>query len=85
MADINDVRATKYARSVLGKKGVDLVQADVRCQHGVVFIRGLLKRAPKTEIKSVEEVVLLAAKMIKSQPAVKEVVLECTYKEDYFK
>lgn len=84
MADINDVRSTKYARSLLGKKGLDLTQADVRCQHGVVFIRGMLKRAPKQEVKNVEEATAAAAKAIKNSPHVKEVVLECTYKEDYF-
>lgn len=83
MADIEDVRATKYARNILGKAGIDLVQADVRCQHGVVFIRGLLKRAPKAQIKFVEQEAILACKKIKGMASVKEVVMECTFKEEW--
>lgn len=81
--DINDVRATKSARNAFGKKGIDLMMADVRVQHGVCFVRGQLKALPKWNIESVEKEAMQVANMIKRLPEVKECVLECTYREAY--
>lgn len=82
--DINDVRATKFARSAFTKRGVDISMADVRVMHGVCFVRGKLKAMPKWNIKSIEHEASFIAGIIKRQPDVKECVLECTYQEAYF-
>ena len=81
--DINDVRATKGARNSFGKRGIDLQMADVRVQHGVCFVRGMLKALPKWNIESIEKEAMVVANMIKRMPEVKEVVLECSYREAY--
>lgn len=83
--DINDVRGTKFARSAFGKRGIDLTMADVRVQHGVCFVRGMLKAAPKWDIPSVEKEAHLVAGIIKRQATIKECVMECTYQEKFFK
>jgi hypothetical protein len=81
---INDVRATKGARAKFGKFGLDLLMADVRVTHGVCFVRGSIQALPKVNLKSVEQTTIDCAKSIKQLPEVKEVVLECSYKEPYF-
>ncbi len=83
--DVNDLRATKFARSAFGKRGIDISMADVRVLHGVCFVRGKLKVLPKWDIKSIENEAAFIAGIIKRQPDVKECVLECTYQESYFK
>ncbi|MBS1718035.1 MAG: hypothetical protein JSS72_09930 [Armatimonadetes bacterium] len=84
MASIDDVRGTKAARSAFGKHGIDLTMADVRVQHGVCFVRGQLKALPKWRMPSVEHEAERTASLLKRTPEIKEVVLECTYREDHF-
>jgi hypothetical protein len=83
--DIEDVRGTKFARSAFTKRGIDITMADVRVTHGVCFVRGRLKAAPKTNIKNVETECLQIAGIIRRQANIKECVLDCTYQEPYFK
>jgi len=82
--DINDRRATKYARSCFIKRGIDLQMADVRVQHGVCFVRGCIQAAAKVSMKSVEHEAYLVTQIIRRSPDIKECVLECTYKEQWF-
>jgi hypothetical protein len=83
--DVNDVRGTKAARSIFGKHGIDLRLADVRVTHGVCFVRGCLCALPKCNVKSVEETANLVCKVIRQQATIKECVLECTFKEEFFR
>ncbi|MBI1757238.1 MAG: hypothetical protein HYR64_09050 [Fimbriimonas ginsengisoli] len=83
--DINDIRGTKYARTAFSKRGIDISNADVRVQHGICFVRGLLKPMPRWNINSVKAECEHIASIIRRSEVVKDVVLECTYKEDYFK
>ena len=82
--DVNDVRGTKSARSAFGKRGIDISMADVRVQHGVCFVRGTLKALPKWEIPNIEKEANQIATLLKRGAEIREVVLECTYKENYF-
>ena len=67
------------------KRGIDLQMADVRVQHGVCFVRGCLQAAPKVEIKSVETEAQMVVQILRKKAEIKDCVLECTYKEKYFK
>lgn len=43
MADPADVAATKMMRRELGKRMIDVNQADIRVMHGVCYIRGVVR------------------------------------------
>ena len=43
----------------------------------------MLKALPKWNIESIEKEAMVVANMIKRMPEVKEVVLECSYREAY--
>jgi hypothetical protein len=79
VADPNDVRATKYIRSELGKKLIDVTQADVRVMHGVAYIRGVVKPVVggPTDLKAAMQT---AAQGLMAKRIVKDVVIDCAFR-----
>jgi len=79
MADPVDVRASKYLRSELGRKMIDVTQADVRVMHGVAYIRGVVRTIPggPTELKSA---IQLACDGLRQKGMLKDVVIDCAYR-----
>lgn len=79
MADANDVRASKYLRSELGRKMIDVSQADVRVMHGVAYIRGVVKTIPggPSELKSA---IQTCCDGLRQKGIVKDVVIDCAFR-----
>jgi hypothetical protein len=80
MADINDVRATKAARSELGRRGIDLTHADVRVLHGVVYVRGSVRAIVGMGITDIRSEMQLVARVLKTRAEIKDVVLDCAFR-----
>lgn len=79
--DENDVRGTKAARAELAKRGVDVTMADLRCMHGVLYVRGTVKPyrgSPITDIRAEMEIV---ARVLRQKAEIRDVVLECVYRQ----
>lgn len=76
MADPADVAATKTVRQEFSKRMVDITYADLRVTHGVAYIRGSVKpiKGGPTDLKSEIE---LIAKVLRTRPGIKEVVVDC--------
>jgi hypothetical protein len=81
MADPNDVRGTKAARSVFGRKGVDVSMADVRVLHGVLHVRGVVRPIKGNGITDIKKQVEDTVKVLKNKAEIKEVVLDLAYRE----
>lgn len=79
MADPSDVRASKYLRSELGRKMIDVTQADVRVTHGVAYIRGVVRTVPggPTELKSA---INTCCEGLRQKGLVKSVVIDCAFR-----
>lgn len=82
--DINDVRLTKQARNLFGKHDLDITMADIRVSYGVCRINGMLQKLPKTNVENVEARTNKVAEFIQKLPGIKQVVVNCSFKEDYF-
>ncbi|MCC6402428.1 MAG: hypothetical protein IT207_00280 [Fimbriimonadaceae bacterium] len=80
MADPNDVRASKQLRSELGRKMIDVTQADVRVMHGVAYIRGVVKGivGGPTDLKSA---LLQVGNGLRQKGIVKDVVIDAVYRQ----
>ncbi|MGE0001320.1 MAG: hypothetical protein AB7F50_09605 [Fimbriimonadaceae bacterium] len=80
MADPNDVRASKQLRSELGKKLIDVSQADVRVMHGVAYIRGVVRTMVDgpTDLKVALHQV---ANALRQKGIVKDVVIDAAYRQ----
>lgn len=79
MADPADVRASKYLRSEMGRKMIDVTQADVRVAHGVAYIRGVVRTMPggPTELKSA---MITCCDGLRQKGMIKDVVIDCAYR-----
>ena len=78
--DEGDVRATKAARAELAKRAIDTTMADLRCLHGVLYIRGTVRPyrgANITDIKSEMEII---ARVLRQKADIRDVILECTFR-----
>ncbi len=77
MANPADVAANKMARQEFSKRGLDMTRADVRVTHGVCYIRGsvgVIRGGPQ-DVRSELD---LIAKVLRTRPGIKDVVIDCT-------
>lgn len=79
MANVEDVRATKYLRSELGRKLIDVAQADLRVMHGVAYLRGVVRSIPggPEDIKSALHTCFNG---LRQKGMLKDYVIDCAYR-----
>ena len=82
---ISDIKLTKLARSYFGKHDLDLSYADLRVSYGTCIITGKICKIPRADVKSVQNRAEFIAGIIMKIPGIKEVVLQCSFEEEYFK
>lgn len=80
MADPNDVVATKLARREFNKHLVDVTRADIRVNHGTVFIRGTIQAQRGSHYQDVEEECQRIVRILKQRPEIRDVIVDCTYR-----
>jgi hypothetical protein len=80
MADPNDVRATKAARSEMGRRGIDMTLADIRVTHGVVYIRGTVRALRGSNVRDIRSEMELIARVLRQKAEVRDVVLDCMFR-----
>jgi len=80
MANEDDVRGTKAARSEMGRRGVDCTYADIRVMHGVCYIRGTVKAIRGSNIPDIRSEMEIISKVLRSKAEIKDVVLDCIYR-----
>lgn len=79
MADPNDVRASKYLRSELGRKMIDVSQADVRVSHGVAYIRGVVKTIPGGPV-DLKAAMTTLCEGLRQKGHIKDLVIDCAFR-----
>ncbi len=79
MKDEKDVRGLRSARAELSKRGIDTTRADVRVVHGVLQIRGKIGIARSSAVSDLRSEMELIARVLRSKPEIRDVVLDCTY------
>ncbi len=80
MADPKDVEATKIARKEFIKHRIDVTMADLRVSHGVVYVRGLVKKekgAPYEDLRTEMERI---GRILRQRPGIRDVVIDCQYR-----
>lgn len=80
MADPNDVSGTKAARSLLGRRGIDLTYADLRVLHGVCYIRGTVSIVKGSDVADVKTEIEHCARLLRQKPEIRDVVIDCRYR-----
>lgn len=80
MADPNDVSGTKAARSLLGRRGVDLTLCDLRVMHGVCYIRGTVSAVKGSGILDIKTEIEHCARLLRQKPEIRDVVIDARYR-----
>lgn len=79
MADPADVRTSKYLRSELGRKMIDVGQADVRVTHGVAYVRGVVRGVPGGP-PDVKLAIHQCCDGLRQKGMIKDYVIDCAYR-----
>lgn len=77
---IEDVRATKFARSEFSRRGIDTAAADIRAMHGVVHVRGQLARLGGVVIPDLKAETEHVCRLLKQKAEIRDVVVDCSYR-----
>lgn len=80
MANENDVRGTKAARSEISRRGIDITLCDLRVMHGVCHIRGTVRAAASANIPDLRSEMEKIAKILRTKSEIKDVIIDCTFR-----
>jgi hypothetical protein len=80
MANEEDVRGTKAARAEIGRRGFDITHTDIRVMHGICYVRGTIKVLRGSNIPDGKTEMEKLAKILRSKPEIKDVVLDCIFR-----
>ena len=81
MSSPADVGASKAARRMFGKRGIDVSGADVRVHHGVCAVRGVVGLIKGVEVSGdIKEVTQQVCNLLRRRPDIREVTLDVIYK-----
>jgi hypothetical protein len=72
-----DRQATKIARGVFARKGIDLGMADLRVIHGIVYVRGTVSAAAGLRAPNLKAELENVGKQLRAKPEIRDVVFDC--------
>lgn len=81
MADPNDVSGTKMARSLFGRRGIDVSRADLRVMHGVCYLRGTISAIRGFGVEDLKGETANVARLLRQKPEIRDVVIDVTYRQ----
>jgi len=80
MANPEDVRLTKMARSELGKHGFELTHTDLRVTFGVLYIKGTVSAMRGATFKDAKAELELVSRVMRQRAGIKDVVIDVRYR-----
>jgi hypothetical protein len=82
MPSAADVEATKAARRMFGKRGIDTATMDIRVSHGVCTVRGVasLLRGAEVGGGDVVHAVEQICGLLRRRPDIREVSVDLVYR-----
>lgn len=82
MPSPEDVEATKAARRMFGKRGVDCSTVDIRVSHGVCQVRGVASLLKGADIGGgdIKAAVEQICGLLRRRPDIREVSVDLTYR-----
>jgi hypothetical protein len=75
----DDLHGLRHARVELTKRGIDASRADVRVRHGVLSIRGPVRRAPDFKFEDLKHEMEHLAVIMRQRAEIREVILDVIY------
>ena len=79
MVDAKDVRALRLARTEFHKHGINIMRADIRVLHGILYIRGFVEPERGSQINDLKHDMEVLARVLRQKAEIREVILDCNY------
>lgn len=80
MADRLDIEVTKRARREFTKHHIDISRADLRCMHGVVYLRGMVLKEHGAHYDDVKTETERIGRILRQIAGVRDVVIDVQYR-----
>ncbi|MDH7481216.1 MAG: BON domain-containing protein [Armatimonadota bacterium] len=74
-----DVQMTRLVQREIGRRYIDSRQLDVRVIHGVVYIRGTVRKIRGHDV-SLEAEMEIIRRILRSKPGIRDVIMDVTYR-----
>lgn len=74
-----DVQMTRLVQREIGRRYIDSRQLDVRVIHGVVYIRGTVRKIRGHDV-SLEAEMEIIRRVLRSKPGIRDVIMDVTYR-----
>jgi hypothetical protein len=79
MANEQDVRGLRVARSELARRGVDIARADLRVLRGTLYIKGQVSAMRGSSIKDIKTELEHIGRLLRQRPDIRDVVIDCSF------
>ncbi|RYG36309.1 hypothetical protein EON81_10120 [bacterium] len=79
MANVEDNRALKMARSAFSKHGIDMGRAELRVTRGVLHVAGVIQISGRKDREMLKKEVETVVRGLRLQKEFTEVVVAATY------
>lgn len=80
MADPNDVSSTRLVRRQFMRHHIDVNLADIRVSHGVVYIRGTIRKEGNAPYASLQEETARVVRILRQNVNIRDVAIDVTYR-----
>lgn len=74
-----DVAMTRLVQREIGRRPIDARLLDVRAVHGVVYIRGPVRRLRGHDVNLEHEMEVIR-RVLRSKPGIRDVIMDVTYR-----
>jgi len=75
-----DVHATRMVQRELIKRGIDISYMDVRVSHGVVYLRGIVRKMRGMDFDLEREMAIIC-NILRQKPGIRQVVNDCVIRQ----
>lgn len=74
-----DAAMTRLVQREIGRRPIDSRLLDVRAVHGIVYIRGQVRRLRGHDVNLEHEMEIIR-RVLKSKPGIRDVIMDVTYR-----
>jgi hypothetical protein len=77
---VEDAAQTRLVQREISRRNIDITQLDIHVHHGVVYLRGIVKRMRGHELDLNHEIQIICH-MLRARPDVRDVINEVTIRQ----
>lgn len=76
---VGDAETTRLAHREISRRFIDTTKLDVKAMHGVVYLRGQIKKLRGHEVDLKHEMEIIH-RVLRSKPGIRDVIIDVDFK-----